>query len=460
VEGEGGHIMANIFLLSPEKNFSIKHLKVTTTFDNGNKGKLRLSVRFLLENKKMIEKPMRMIVLIKNDDRNLSIESLEEDYNERFYEANFRNVAGSADRFELLEENEEYVTFRITDSFKENERLIDRDVFFSRSLTCKMGDLKELPKALSHNISKNDWLIEITPVLNSIPSKKLILFQFAFVINNYVHEEIRRKWGHSGKIWSINFDFHEKIGYEPFYEKCYKYFSYPEVFELWVYIPRGHTFTASSPLYDQAFNLDVAETQYKVAQEEFETDENDISVKIMNKRGKPEKFSIICISPNISQERLTEIEGKMDDFFEDMKRIPTWKDFLQNMMLTVAFFSLLIGVVVIFAQQVIQGTTSLPIADPSYQEIESYFSNNFIFIFEICIFIAFSMWGIFSAFNIISKKVKKIESVGYFGLISIGLIGIILISFGIDRVLSLSSYIICGLLIVIGVIALGIKITE
>jgi hypothetical protein len=452
--------MANIFLLSPENNFSIKHLKVTTKFDNENKGKLRISIRVLMENENNIHDKMRMIVLIKNKNRNLSIETIEEDYNERFYELNFRNAAGSADRFELLEEKEKYVTYRITKAFKENENLIDKKVFYPKTLKCKIADLLTLPKALRQNISKNDRIIEITPIIPSIKSKKLIVFQFACVINNYVHDDIRRKWNSSGKIWSVNFDFHEKIGYESFFEKCSKYFSYPEVFELWANIPRGHTFTASSPLYDRAFNLDAAETQYEVAKEEFRCNQNDISVKIMNRRGKPEKFSIICISPNISEERLTEIEGKMDDFFEEMERIPKWRDFLQNMMLTVALFSLLIGVVVIFAQQVIQGTTGSQITDPPYQEIKSYFSNNFIYIFEICIFIAFSMWGVFSAFNIISKKVKKIELIGYIALISIGLMGIILKIAGIDRFLSLAMVIICGLLIAVGSIAVGIKIRE
>lgn len=452
--------MANIFLLSPDNDFSIKHLKVTTKFDNENKGKLRLSVRVLLENTKMIEPPLRMIVLVKNDNRNLSIRSLEEDYNERFYESNFRNVAGSADRFELLEEKEKYAIFKITDAFKENESLIGRDVFFSRELTCRMGNVQELPKSLQHNISKNDWVIEIMPDLSSIPSGKVLLFQFAFVIDNYVQEEIRRRWESSGKIWSVNFDFHEKIGYESFYEKCSKFFSYPEVVELWIYIPRGHTFTASSPLYDRAFNLDVAETQYKVAQDEFETDENDISVKIMNKRGKPEKFSIICISPNIGEEKLDEIKANMQKFFEEMKRIPTWRDFIQNMMLIVALFSLLIGVVVIFAQQIIQGTPASPSAVPSYQELKGYVSSNFLYLFEICIFIAFTLWGMFSSLKIISKKVERIDLLGYCGLICIGILGLTVQVLGIDTFLSLSFFIICGLFIVIGSMAVICKIKE
>ncbi|MBU7043827.1 MAG: hypothetical protein HXS47_09575 [Theionarchaea archaeon] len=408
----------------------------------------------------MIEPPLRMMVLVKNDNRNLSIGSLEEDYNERFYESNFRNVAGSADRFELLEEKEKYAIFKITDAFKENESLIGRDVFFSRELTCRMGNVQELPKSLQHNISKNDWVIEITPDLPSIPSGKVLLFQFAFVIDNYVQEEIRRRWESSGKIWSVNFDFHEKIGYESFYEKCSKFFSYPEVFELWIYIPRGHTFTASSPLYDRAFNLDVAETQYKVAQEEFETDENDISVKIMNKRGKPEKFSIICISPNIGEEKLDEIKANMQKFFEEMKRIPTWRDFIQNMMLIVALFSLLIGVVVIFAQQIIQGTPASPSAAPSYQELKGYVSSNFLYLFEICIFVAFTLWGIFSSLKIISKKMERIDLLGYCGLICIGILGLTVQVLGIDTFLSLSFFIICGLFIVLGSMAVICKIKE
>ncbi|MBU7028547.1 MAG: hypothetical protein HXS48_16555 [Theionarchaea archaeon] len=437
--------MTNVFFLSPGMNFCIEHIKVTAKFDNANKGKLRLAMRVILKTKKEIKEELKFFLLIKNGKDTMVVERIEEQYNRRLSDPNFRIAAGLADRFTDWMDKGEYIQFKITESFKEREGLAGNDAIFPKSLKCESSQEMDLPEDLRKDISKKDIIIEVIPKISLIQSSTLLVFQFAFVLDKFVDEDTLSKWVSSGKVWSVNFDFHERIGYEDLFETFNDFFTYPESFELWIYIPKGHYPIASSPPYRKAFPLGAFETSYRVTRKEFETDEGDMAVQIMNKSGKPERFSIICISPYIAEEKLREVEEKIE-------KIPTWRDFLQNMVLTVAIFSLLIGVIVILAQQALQWTLQIPIETterPPWQ--------NFPLLVEISIFMGFSFWGVHASLKIIAEKFRGFEFLAYIGLIMLGSLGISSQIFRGQDFIKASIILISVLFILFGLIALIIR---
>jgi len=450
--------MTNIFFLSPEKNFHIRHLKATAKFDNANKGKLRLALRVIAETTQEIEEELKLLILIKNEKEKLKIEDIEDRYNKRFYDQNFRSVAGAADRFISPEDKGNYVQFEITKFFKENPELKERNVLYPKSLKCRRNGAADIPENLKQNISDTDIVVEVTPRISPIRNPTLLIFQFAIVLDGFVEEDTLSKWRYSGKVWSVNFDFHEKIGYQDFFDAFGDMLTYPEVFELWVYIPKGHYLNASSPHWERAFNLGIPETQYKVTGKKFETDERDIAVKLINKPGELEKFSIICISPYIGEEQLAETEKKIKNVQKKIENFPSWRDFLQNMMLTVALFSLLIGVIVILAQQALQSAAVQSTATKaSQQDITAYFPSNFALLVEISIFIGFSLWGIYASLKIIAEKYKEFEFLACIGLITLGSLGILSQIFQGQDFIKVSIILISILFILFGLIALKIR---
>lgn len=297
-------MMVNIFYMSPEKDFRIKHIRTTAKFDNANKGKLRLAIRVLLETTKKIEKELKLLLLIKNEKEILKIQNIEETYNKCLREKDFQRAAGLGDRLAEPEDKDEYIQFKITKSFKELGERVEDSVLFPKLINCESSQeviTPMLPEVLRRNISEHDILIEVVPEISSIEPSTLLVFQFAFVLDNYVDEETISKWKSSDAIWSVNLDFHERIGYEDLFKDIDSYLTYPGFFELWVYIPREHHPITSSPPYRKAFPLEASETRYKVTGEEFEANEGDIAFQITNESGEPKSFSIICKSPSITE---------------------------------------------------------------------------------------------------------------------------------------------------------------
>ena len=468
--------MTNMFFLSPEMNFRIIHLKVTAKFDNANKGKLRLAIRVMLETTKEIKEGLRFLLLVKNEKKQLKIEQVEERYNKLLLDPNFRVAAGLADRFTGWEDKREYTLFKITESFKEHDELSGRDALLPKSLKCESTPTMDLPENLRKNISKEDIVLEIEPKISSIKPSTLLAFQFAFVLDKFVDEDTLSRWASSGKVWSVNFDFHERIGYENLFKAFQSFFTYPETFELWIYIPKGHYPIASSPHYKKAFKLGAVETHYRVTEEEFETDEGDIAVQIMNRSGEPELFSIICISPYVGEEQLKETEEKIEfirnhplreieerfgEVEEKLEEIPSWRDFLQNMVLTVALFSLLIGAIVILAQQAFQGASSqFPVERPQWQDAKAYLSSNFALLIEISVFMGFSLWGVYASLKIITEKYGGFELLAYVGLVFLGSLGILSQIFGEQYFLKISIILISSLFIIFGLAAFIIRVSR
>lgn len=445
-------------------NFRIRYVKVTAVFDRAYRGNLRYAMRLIIETTQEIEKELRLFILVKNDRGKVGIRDLNGQYNKRFLEVRFRSVAGANDRFANPEEKKNSVQFTITEYFKENVSLVNRTVQYSKSLNCtkiETIELVSISKDLEENISEDDILIEVKPGVFPTGKDTLIMFQLAFVLDGFVDENTLSRWKSLGKVWSVNFDFHEKIEYEDFSRKCGSAFTYPEAFEFWVYIPRGHTPISSSPRYEGAFGLGVAETQYKITGKEFETDENDFAVKLMNGSGKPEKFSVICFSPLVGEKQLAAAERKIRHIEEKVEEYPSWRDFIQNMVLTVALFSLLIGAIVILAQQAIQGSALQSSAGKlAWQDVKIYFSASFALIVEISVFVGFSFWGVYSSLRIISEKYGKFEFVAFASLIILGLLGVFSQIYQGQSFLEASVLLISVLFIIFGLLALLIRILE
>jgi hypothetical protein len=357
---------------------------------------------------------MKLLLLIRDQKEAIKIESIEGRYNKRLYEKDFQRAAGLADRLAEPEDKGKYIQFKITKSFKEYKNLVGKYVLLPKLIKCETNSeaiIPELPGDLGQNISEDDIVIEVVPDVSPIESSTLLVFQFAFVLENYVDEDTLSKWTSSSKVWSVNLDFHERISYEDLFEYISDFFTYPEVFELWIYIPRGHHPISFSPPYKKTFPLEAFETRYKVTRKEFGTDEGDIAFQIINESGSPERFSVTCKSPSITEEQLRRVE-------KELKEIPKWRDFLQNMVLTVALFSLLIGAIVILAQQAISWAT--PEASVERQPWQ-----DFPLLFEISVFSGFSLWGIYASLKVISEKLKGFDYLAYTGVIALGILGIL-----------------------------------
>ena len=441
--------MVNTFFMSPKKNFCIRHVKATAKFDNENKGKLRLAVRVILKTTKEIKEELRLLLLIKNDRETLKVESIDEGYNKRLYEKDFQRAAGLGDRLAEPEDKGEYVQFTITESFKELKEPVGNFVICPKLInyeSCQESITSGLSGDIKRNISKNDILIEVVPKISIKEPSTLLVFQFVFVLDKYVDEKTISKWTSSSKVWSVNFDFHERISHEDLFKDVDSYFTYPGFFELWVYIPREHHPITSSPPYRKAFPLEAFETRYKVTGKEFETDEGDIAFQITNDSGEPERFSIICKSPSVTGEQLTRVE-------KELKEIPKWRDFLQNMLLTVALFSLLIGAIVILAQQAISWTAH---EAPAERQIW----RDFPLLVEISIFVGFSIWGIYTSLKVISEKLKGFDFLAYTGAITLGILGLLTQFVPEPDLLKYSIIAISLIFIVFGFLALYIRIRR
>lgn len=451
--------MANIFFLSFDAVDAIKHCKISGKFDNNGKGKIRLAIRFLVEATETCPKDLNLYIFIKNDEKALNLEELDQEYNKEFNVRRFRSIAGTGTRFQKQADiGDEYAQFEVDETF-ENPTIIGRKFLFTKEIECSVVKGEEIPDKLKNYVNEEDILIKIAFAKDEKSSQRMYLFQTVVILENFLPKEEIEKWKVPSKVWSANFNIHERIGYERLVEGIEECLRYPDILELWMYLPTGHEFVASSPIYKKVFKLEASDIQYRTSRGvEFLSKEGDLAVKLMNDLGKREKYSIICASPHMIEEK---IKNLVEEFFnEEKKSFVTWGEFIQPLALLVGLFSLVIGVIVVLAVRSIPTPqTSLPLTSSPSAGV----SINIETIVAASIFFALSTWAISTTMKNLSERFSWMKVAASVFLILLGIAGYVSIKYqnpgyiqDLTPWLSLASLLIGA----IGIISFFLKIKK
>lgn len=405
--------LSNFFFLSLAEDFLIEHTKISAKFDNFNTGKARISFRITCTPSSK-SSDLGFYLLIKNDEDPVTIEKIDPEYNTFLDVREFRQVAGTY-AFETVQELDRCTVFTIGE-FPENPGIKDRIAIHPKRIFCKRVDYEDTPRELKDKISTRDILLKIgiegaTEILqetSNVPENSCLwTFQFRIFLGHFVPEETLRFWESSSESWSIDFDIHKRRGYEYLISNLEQINvpRYPKSVELWFTIPHLHHFVASSPVYEKAFRLKFRDVKFKTERNqyettkigEFETQEGDYAVKIVNKTGDFAEFSIICISPLIPGGLKKEIE----EFRSRAPFLVTWKDILTPFSLLVALISLTIGSTVALVTDVgVYGekvTTPFGVFDLKLLILSSVFTGA-------------AIWAIASSLSFATQYVSKRES--------------------------------------------------
>ena len=203
--------MTNIFFLSFNSISAIKHCKITGKFDNNGKGKIRLATRFLVEIAEECPRDVDLYLFIRNDQKTLKLGELDQEYNRQFNFHRFRSSAGTGTRFqETLAERNDYVQFIIDESF-ENPTIVEKNVIFPLNIKCSVVKGEETPDELENCVNEEDILIKITFNRDEASSERLYVFQTVIILENFLPEEEIGGWKVPSKVWSANFNMHEKF---------------------------------------------------------------------------------------------------------------------------------------------------------------------------------------------------------------------------------------------------------
>lgn len=445
--------MTNIFFLSPDSIKAIRHCKITGKFDNNGQGKIRLAIRFLIEITEEYPGNPDLYIFIKTDERKLNLGYLDCEYNKKFSLTEFRSSAGVATRFKDESEKNDYIQFKIDESF-ENPTLVGKNMIFPKNIGCKVIKNDKIPDKLKDHIKEGDILIKTTFEKDETSSETLYIFQLAFVLENFLPKEEVERWKAPSKVWSANFNIHETIGYKTLIQEIEECMRYPDIIELWVYLPNGHQFVASSPPYEKAIKIEVQDFYKTSKSNEFLTTEGDIAVKLMNELGKQEKFSIICISPHMIEEK---IENLVEEYFEkEKKNFVTWGEFIQPLALLVGLFSLVISIIVVLAVRSIPSSQYYGTAyqGSSYPiSLSPEISVNLETIVAAAILFGLSVWAISTTLRALERRFNFMSFAAPSFMILLGIAGWISIAYqkagyirGLTPWFSIASIVIGGIL--------------
>ena len=390
--------MANFFFLSFDGFTSIKHAKISVKFDNLGKGKARISFR-LITTLSEISDHSELYLLIKNVENPVTLEKTNSKYNKFLNTEQFRQVAGVFG-LNQMRSLTHYSVFTIGE-FPENPNIESKTAIHPKEITCERVDYKNIPEQLQGKITRRDILlrIEIDNVKKILEEASSIIkesyvwiFQFRIVLGRFISEESLRCWRSSSKSWSVDFDIHKRRNYENLVESLngLGVQRYPESLELWFTIPHSHQFVASSPVYEKAFRLKSEDITYKTEKQqvgEFETQEGDYAVKIVNRSGSFVEFSIICTSPFLPEETPGELRKKIEEFWSKESSFVTWDRMMNPLILLLALLTLVFGIVSIFVTGM---TETLELRLTLWTIIVA------------AVFFGLSVWGISVSFSLLS----------------------------------------------------------
>ncbi len=356
--------MANFIFLSLDGCDSIKHAKISVKFDNKNKGKARISFRIIFALSE-INNDSGFYILIKNDRDPVKFLSIDWEYNKYLKTNQFIRAAG-AYGLKLRCDLRHCTVFTI-EELRENPELEKVTAIHPNEIACVQVHYKDCPDELRGIVKEEDILLEIkasrikkiqkeiSSVIRFEPSDKspVYIIQFRIEFDDFIPKETLEYWKRSNESWSVDFDIHKERGYEGVIEvlETRNLLRYPDSAELWFKIPHSHQFVASSPVYEKAFRLKPEDIGYKTEVKEvgeFETQEGDYAVKIVNRLKHFIELSIICTSPFLPGEKPQELKEKIEEFESKEPQFVTQGDLMYPLGLLVAFLTLVFAIVSIF----------------------------------------------------------------------------------------------------------------
>ncbi len=353
-------------------------MKFTIKFDNHGEGRASFSFKIWLENKNS-EDPPELFLFLSNRESPFVLEMIDTEYNKFLIEDDFKKTAGIKDT------NEKRIK-----QFEEDPNLEGRAFLIPSDVNIEKPKPEILKNEIRKYVRDNDILLKILPInkekkeIIQVPAEEnpIIIFQFRISLKNFPSREVLEKWESSSESWSVAVDLHKEEGFEDIYEDFRDILKYPKVLDLWVNIPHNHLFIASSPVYKSAIKLKTEDIQYKTYEkyekekkdflEKFETMEGDYAVQIKNIEKKPQKFSIICVSPFLPGEEPGKLREDINVFKKESQKLETsrkemvreiersHRDMLRNM---VSIFGIFVA---IFSFIVISANYALRIVLPSF----------------------------------------------------------------------------------------------
>lgn len=322
--------MSNFLFFSFQEDLRIKYVKSTVKFDNYGEGRARFSFKIWLEKEYVGEIP-EVFLLICNRENPTSLEVIDKSYVGYLIEERFRKAAG----IENTEMEDEYDKFMVGEimKFEEDPSLLGRRILNPKCISVEAVEPRALAEKIPRHLIRNeDILLKMQPIDKEIGKiiegdlkiNPIIEFQFRIFLGGFLPRQTLENWRSSSESWSVDIDIHKERGFEDVYEFFGNLLKYPENLDLWINIPHGHLFIASSPVYENTIKLKTEDIQYKTYKrykkeekefyEKFETMEGDYSVKISNGEGKPKDFSIVSVSPFLPEEAPRKLREDMKEF--------------------------------------------------------------------------------------------------------------------------------------------------
>jgi hypothetical protein len=370
-----GVSLSNFLFLSQE--VIIEHAKMSIKLDNNRERRARISFRLILSSESDRSDPV-LYVLIKNMESSAKYIGAEEDYNQRLEIGQFRRAAG-AYGFREIEKSRDFSIFAV-DDLPEAPLLQGEIIIHPKNITCEYLNYGIIPDFLRSMVNTRDIVLRIKIVdveeilckLNSTRENASMgtsvsacqnngliwIFQFRISLQDFVPEGTKKCWESSNKSWSIDFNIHKRRNYEDLIDRLEedRLLVYPKSLELWFTIPHLHQFVASSPVYEKAFIMKSEDLAYKrvspaeegTAVAEFETQEGDYSVKIVNKSKDFVEFSVICTSPFLPAEKPEELSRKIRDFERKAPQFVQREDIMYPFGLFLAFLTLIYAIISVF----------------------------------------------------------------------------------------------------------------
>lgn len=367
--------MSNFLFLSHDA--LIEHSKMSIKLDNNCDGKARISFRLVL-NLKLDRSDSVLYVLIKNMENSAKYIRAEEGYNQRLESEQFLRAAG-AYNLKKIKEFDNFSIFTAGDPL-ESQDFEGKTVIHPKNITCENLNYGFIPDFLRSMVNTRDivlkiGILDVEEILSKLSNmctdasvgtsgiayhdEGLIwVLQFRIFLQDFVPEVTKKCWSLSNKSWSIDFNIHKRRNYEDLIGRLEKekLLIYPKSLELWFTIPHLHQFVASSPVYEKAFRMKPEDLAYKrvnIADEatavaEFDTQEGDYSVKIVNKSKDFVEFSVICTSPFLPDEKPEELSRKISDFEKKAPQFVQWGDIMYPFGLFLAFLTLIYAIISVF----------------------------------------------------------------------------------------------------------------
>ena len=259
-------------------------------------GKADISMRIIVQTKENFENPFRLLLIGKKTNAKCSY--IDVNYNDLLFQKEYGQASGFKNRYELIEKEQNYSVAIISEDFIENKELSGEEVKFYRDWRVLEIEKIDGYQKLSE---KNDVFFEILQP-TTLRQNTNYIFQFKFVLEGFIENEICDLMKKSGSSWSFSINMHQKTLFQEFFDMYGNYLVKPDSLELWIFVPHGHTLGVFSPDLETPFSLTSkdAEEQNQFLDdklENFERMQGDLALKFLEYPLESENFMINCTSP-------------------------------------------------------------------------------------------------------------------------------------------------------------------